>query len=266
MSTASAVRGDRMRRALAGAVAIALAGVALPAASASAAPGPTMGSTVPARPRFPAVEDLYDPGVLARHAFVDRAFTPRVAPSMSARSAGAKLRLLTEDRTTELVLVLARTADADGRTWLRVRTPGRPNGSVGWVPGDVLGTMRRVATWVQVDLRRTTLTLVRSGTVVLRVRVGVGKPGSPTPTGEFYVRNELSGRTLGAIYGPVAFGLSAHSDVLTDWPGGGVVGIHGTDRPDLLPGAVSHGCIRLRNADVLRLARLLPIGTPVTIR
>jgi lipoprotein-anchoring transpeptidase ErfK/SrfK len=54
--------------------------------------------------------------------------------------------------------------------------------------------------------------------------------------------------------------------VLTDWPGGGFVGVHGTNEPQLIPGRISHGCVRLRNEDILRLARLLPVGTPVTIR
>ena len=99
---------------------------------------------------------------------------------------------------------------------------------------------------------------------VFSAPVGVGKPESPTPGGEFYVRNRLSG--FGdPFYGPVAFGTSARSAVLTDWPAGGFVGIHGTDRPDLLPGRVSHGCIRLRNADVLALGRLMPVGTPVRV-
>jgi len=57
----------------------------------------------------------------------------------------------------------------------------------------------------------------------------------------------------------------ARSETLTDWPGGGFIGIHGTDRPDLIPGRVSHGCVRMRNHDIRRLARLMPIGTPVTI-
>jgi lipoprotein-anchoring transpeptidase ErfK/SrfK len=60
-------------------------------------------------------------------------------------------------------------------------------------------------------------------------------------------------------------GTNARSAVLTDWPGGGFIGIHGTDRPDLVPGRISHGCIRLRNGDILRLDRLMPVGTPVTI-
>ena len=68
-----------------------------------------------------------------------------------------------------------------------------------------------------------------------------------------------------SLYGPVAFGTSALSNVETDWPGGGVIGIHGTDEPQLIPGHPSHGCIRMRNGDVERLSRLLPVGTPLTI-
>jgi len=68
------------------------------------------------------------------------------------------------------------------------------------------------------------------------------------------------------FYGPVAFGTSARSYVRTEWPGGGFIGIHGTSLPHLIPGRVSNGCVRLRNEDALRLARLLSIGTPVTIR
>jgi lipoprotein-anchoring transpeptidase ErfK/SrfK len=63
----------------------------------------------------------------------------------------------------------------------------------------------------------------------------------------------------------VAFGTSARSAVLTDWPSGGFIGIHGTDYPELIPGRISHGCIRMRNSDILRLGRLMPVGTPLTV-
>jgi lipoprotein-anchoring transpeptidase ErfK/SrfK len=108
-------------------------------------------------------------------------------------------------------------------------------------------------------------TLYRNGRPVLRAPVGVGMPGWPTPAGEFYIRNKLT-RYRSAVYGPIAFGTSARSARATDWPAGGFVGIHGTNRPDLIPGHVSHGCIRMRNADILALARRMPVGTPVTIR
>jgi lipoprotein-anchoring transpeptidase ErfK/SrfK len=98
---------------------------------------------------------------------------------------------------------------------------------------------------------------------VFSARVGVGTSAAPTPTGSFFVRNRLT-RYRSSFYGPVAFGTSARS-TLTDWPAGGFVGIHGTSRPELIPGRVSHGCIRMRNDDILELARLMPVGTPLEI-
>lgn len=119
-------------------------------------------------------------------------------------------------------------------------------------------------TRLDLDLRRLRATLYAGHRVLLRAPVGVGRRDAPTPRGSFYVRNRLV-QYRSRFYGPVAFGTSARSAVLTDWPNGGFIGIHGTDRPDLVPGRVSHGCIRLRNADVLRLSRLMPVGTPLTI-
>jgi len=52
---------------------------------------------------------------------------------------------------------------------------------------------------------------------------------------------------------------------LSDWPGGGLAGIHGTDRPDLLGQAVSHGCVRVSNTVDRALARLAPLGTPIDL-
>ena len=109
-----------------------------------------------------------------------------------------------------------------------------------------------------------TATLKRDGKPVFRTRVGVGRPQWPTPHGEFYVRDKLT-RFGNPFYGPIAFGTSARSAVLTDWPGGGFVGVHGTNEPGILPGHVSHGCIRMRNSAILRLAQLMPVGTPLTV-
>jgi lipoprotein-anchoring transpeptidase ErfK/SrfK len=100
--------------------------------------------------------------------------------------------------------------------------------------------------------------------VIWRSRVGMGAPGTPTPKGRFWIRERPRGS--GGSFGPWAFGTSAYSNVLTDWPGGGVIGIHGTDQPGLIPGRPSHGCVRVPNRKVSRLAKLMPIGTPVRIR
>ncbi len=79
------------------------------------------------------------------------------------------------------------------------------------------------------------------------------------------VRNRLSGFE-DPLYGALAFGTTAKSATLTDWPGGGFIGIHGTNRPEILPGRVSHGCIRMSDRNILALDRRMPIGTPVTVR
>ena len=198
-----------------------------------------------------------------RWAFVIRRVIARSAPSRSAAPV-TRLRLLTPENTTNLVQAIEGRRTASG-VWVRVRLPILPNNSTGWVPRRTLGNWRTVRTHLLVDRRRLTLTLYRMGRPVFWARVAVGQPQSPTPAGQFYVRNMLYGFDV-PVYGPVAFGTSARSPVLTDWPGGGFIGIHGTDEPELLPGRVSHGCVRLRNADMLRLARLLPVGTPMTVR
>jgi L,D-transpeptidase catalytic domain len=176
----------------------------------------------------------------------------------------ASLDRRTPEGTSNLVLVVGRATDRRGALWVRVRLPVLPNNSTGWVRRDALGVYRVVRTRLRVELNRLTATLFDDGRVVFRAPIGVGKPQWPTPRGRFYVRIRLTGYRS-SLYGPVAFGTSARSSTLTEWPGGGFIGIHGTSRPDLLPGRVSHGCIRMRNADIVRLGRLMPVGTPVTI-
>lgn len=210
------------------------------------------------------VTRLSRPGTLSRWGFVARRVSARTAPDPNAAVVG-RLGLKTEDGTDELVLALERTRGADGRQWVRVRLPIRPVGSTGWIPMSALERLAKVRTWLRIDTRRLRATLIRSGRVVFRARIAVGRRRWPTPRGQFYIRNKLSGFPSGTIYGALAFGTSAKSEVLTDWPRGGVVGIHGTNRPGLIPGRVSHGCIRMTNRNILRLARLMPVGTPVSI-
>jgi lipoprotein-anchoring transpeptidase ErfK/SrfK len=170
----------------------------------------------------------------------------------------------TPEGTDDVVAVLGRAADRDGGRWVRVGLAVLPNGTTGWVPRRALGGYETVRTRLIVDLADQQATLLRDGRAILRAPVGVGTPAAPTPRGTFLVRDRLT-RYRSPAYGPIAFGTSARSATVTDWPAGGFVGIHGTDQPGLLPGRVSHGCIRLRNRDIRRLARVMPIGTPLTI-
>ena len=220
----------------------------------------------------PSVRPAFSPGTpralreshLSRWAVVRRAVLARSAPGPDA-PALAPVTARTPEGTENIVLVLGRATGSDGRVWIHARLPVLPTGRTGWVPRAALGGYGTVTTRLVVDLERLTATLLRAGRPVLRVPVGVGQDPWPTPRGEFYVRNRLT-RYRSPVYGPIAFGTSARSETLTDWPAGGFVGIHGTDRPDLLPGRVSHGCIRMRNEDILALDRRMPVGTPLTIR
>jgi lipoprotein-anchoring transpeptidase ErfK/SrfK len=195
---------------------------------------------------------------------VMRPVNGRLAPDRGAAVVG-RLELTTPEGTSNLVPVLGRVADRTGQLWVRVRLPVLPNNTVAWVPRSSLGGYGVVRTRLVVDRQRLEAILFRAGRVVFRAPVGVGRPSWPTPKGHFYIRNRLMD-FVSATYGPLAFGTSARSAVLTDWPAGGYIGIHGTDRPDLLPGRVSHGCIRMRNEDILRLGALMPVGTPLEVR
>lgn len=184
-------------------------------------------------------------------------------PSAKSRVVG-RLRRFTEDREFEIYLILASRVDSKGQTWMRVRIPKRPNGGTGWTKADNLGQVKLVRTKLRINRKTLRATLYKRGKVIWSSRIGVGKPGTPTPAGRFYVRERL--RNLGGkgVYGPWAFGTSAYSS-LSDWPRGGVVGIHGTNQPRLIPGRPSHGCVRVPNNKIRQLARLMPLGTPIEI-
>jgi lipoprotein-anchoring transpeptidase ErfK/SrfK len=208
-------------------------------------------------------EVMSDERTVTRWAHPNERAAARRAPAHRARQVG-RLRFYTEDRRPEVYVALRSHTDSRGQVWVKVRLPRRPNGRTGWVRRESLGPFNTVRTALRVDKRRLQAVLFRRGRKVWTARIGIGAPGSPTPSGVFYIRERLR-PPRGSFYGPWAFGTSAYSR-LTDWPGGGVVGIHGTTQPGLIPGRPSHGCIRLRNGDISRLARLMPIGTPVHVR
>jgi L,D-transpeptidase catalytic domain len=206
---------------------------------------------------------LSHPGFKSTWAYLEIGTNAYAAPSSHSRVLGY-LGLTTQDGTSELLFEQQRVL-IRGAWWVQVRLPLRPAGQIGWVPQRTLGEPQTVDTYVVVSTENTTLTLYRNGKVIFTTRVGTGKPSTPTPHGQFYIRDRLTGFGAASIYGPVAFGTSALSNVETDWPGGGVIGIHGTNEPSLIPGHPSHGCIRVPNWEIVQLARLLPIGTPLTI-
>jgi len=182
------------------------------------------------------------------------------------RSPGAKHALLllrkVDERGTPRAFLVRRMT----RKWVRVYLPTRPNGSQGWVRRRAVRTYTNGYRLV-VRLRAHKLNLWRGTKLLATYPVAVGAPHTPTPRGLFYITELLKPYDPNGAYGPYSFGLSAHSNVLQTFGGGdGRVGLHGTNEPGLIGSSISHGCIRLRNADVRRLARILPLGTPVLVR
>jgi lipoprotein-anchoring transpeptidase ErfK/SrfK len=241
----------------------ALAAVILTAAGAVASSAAAQVPVVPEGASLAGEARLSDESTLSRYAFARIATPIHRTASAFAPNVG-RLRFQTEDGFLEPYLALRTTVDARGRQWVQVRVPARPNGRTGWVVRAALARFHVVRTHLRIN--RTTLraTLFKDGRAIWRAPVGIGTPSTPTPRGRFLVRERFRISSPGGAYGPYAFGTSAYS-VLSDWPRGGVVGIHGTNAPGLIPGRPSHGCVRMRNAAILRLRRLMPVGTTVEI-
>jgi L,D-transpeptidase catalytic domain len=242
-------------------IAAAVAVVVIRAPSDSAPAEPAL--PPPPRPAFTPENVPLGERPVAYWAPVVAATIVRDRPAGSGAMAEVEPR--TPEGTTNLVLISRQAKRAAGRLWVRVRAAGSPEDVYGWVPRASLGGYTPVRTRLLVDRIRLTVTLFRDGRRAFRTDAGVGTPQTPTPAGRFYVRNKLH-RYDSPFYGPVAFGTSARSAAASDWPAGGFVGIHGTNHPELIPGRVSAGCIRLKNRAILRLAQLMDVGTPVRVR
>ena len=96
--------------------------------------------------------------------------------------------------------------------------------------------------------------------------IAVGTDDTPTPIGEYFVRVKVKAIDPNTVYGPYAWGLSSHSDVLETFNGGDAeIGIHGNNDASVLGNDVTHGCVRMDNDAITSLTNMLPLGTPVDI-
>lgn len=150
--------------------------------------------------------------------------------------------------------------------WIQVHLPVQPNGSTGWVKrADV--ALSNNPFRIEVDRASYSLRVFNQNSLWLETEVAIGTGATPTPVGDFYLLELLAPPDPSGPYGPFAFGLSGFSEVLESFGGAdtAVIGLHGTNDPQSLGTDVSHGCIRIENSIIEKLAVSVPLGTPVLI-
>jgi lipoprotein-anchoring transpeptidase ErfK/SrfK len=227
-----------------------IAVLALTLCVAAAAPAYGVDSAGPPLPAsYPAAGELVATQLVAR-----------AAPDPSARVV-RRFHQFRGDYRRQIVFATEQTLGADGRVWFHVDVPMRPNGTTAWIPAGTV-SLRPARNRIVVHRGLRTIEVLHGERRLLLAKVAVGAPGRETPLGDFYVTARF--HPDDPFLGVFALETSAYSR-LTEWPGGGVVGIHGTSKPWLLGQAVSHGCVRVSNATAKALARLAPLGTPISI-
>jgi lipoprotein-anchoring transpeptidase ErfK/SrfK len=149
--------------------------------------------------------------------------------------------------------------------WVEVELPQRPNGQSGWIPPSEV-RLTQTPYRVAVSLAAHRITVFDKTAILYQGPIATGATATPTPTGSYYLRVLLKNSNPSSVYGPFAFGLSAHSDALTTYSGSDAeIGLHGNNNISALGRSVSHGCIRMDNTAITTLSKLLPLGTPVDI-
>lgn len=226
----------------------------------------TTTSTTPTTksPTKPKAVVLSNERTFSRWAYTNQIVWIRQLPSATSKRI-IRTDWYTPDGFPELYLLLRQDYDSQGHPWIKLRIPGRPNGRVGWVPRRALGRFHLTHELIVVNREKARMFLFVRGRRVWNAPVGVGKRSTPTPTGHFWIRERFRISNPSSGYYPFAFGTTDYS-TLSDWPGGGVVGIHGPYYdPSGIPGHISHGCIRLEvNADAW-LARHTTLGVPLHV-
>ena len=208
-------------------------------------PGPPIAST------FPAAGEM-----------VVNSVGVRKAPNPHARVIRVMKAFRPDYRPQEMFAVRKATG-SDGKVWYRVSIPMRPNGTYGWIPADTVA-LKPTHSQIVVNLNSRTIDIYRFGKHKWHGKVAIGAPGRETPVGHYFVAARFV-PYHDAFLGVFAVETSAYSK-LTEWPGGGVVGIHGTSLTQLLGQAVSHGCVRVSNLTATKLRAYAPLGTPIWIK
>lgn len=216
----------------------------------------TVPGTLPPRPLAAYAVRATKP-TISVYASPDKKLTPEVLPNPWVVDPSRP------DSKVEQVFLVQQGKYVPG--WYRVLLPVRPNGSTGWVRSTDVA-VEQIVYKIRIQLAAHLITVLNGTNVIYQGPIAIGKPSTPTPTGRYYIRVLIQAPNPNTVYGPYAYGLSSHSDVLSNFNGGdGEIGIHGNDDSSVLGRSVTHGCIRIDNDAIARLAGVLPLGTPVDV-
>jgi lipoprotein-anchoring transpeptidase ErfK/SrfK len=196
----------------------------------------------------------------------------RASPDGPVQETLAADRPITRERTVLPVLasVIDNSVDANGQLWLQVRLPGRVLGQktppeTGWISAS--STLISTTAWhLVVELGARRVLVYDAGLRVRSYKAVVGKSSTPTPTGEYFVEENVK-MPPGAPGAPFALATSDRSSVLHEFEGGpGQIAIHGIENlGGTLGTAESHGCIRLASSAITWIAARIGPGVPITI-
>ena len=163
-------------------------------------------------------------------------------------------------------LLVLKDQTLQGVRWLKLRLPERPNNSFAWVTEDQV-TLSKTPTRIEIDISSRKVTMFWGGDAKWSERVIVGAPSTPTPTGQFAIYERY--RTNSELR-PWVFELTAHSETLKSFNGGpgrvAMHGRHGALAAAMWGTAASHGCIRMPDVALHKIAKQAPVGSPVRIR
>lgn len=220
-------------------------------------PPSTAAPTTPAAP-----ETTTSTTVPVPVATVARALVPQLAV-FTQPGAASPAWTLPNPRPLGGPLVLLATEQRPG--WVEALLPVRPNGTRGWVR-DTDVSLSEHHFHIHIELGAHQITAYEGLQVIDQEPIGVGTGATPTPGGTYYTIDFVKLDDPSGPYGAYAYGLSGFSDVLTSFGGGpGQLAIHGTNDPGGLGHDVSHGCIRMSNAGITKLAQMLPLGVLVQV-
>lgn len=202
---------------------------------------------------------------------VKLAWNARVLAPVYARAKpvmSAKVRMLVRPIAPythgPTVLLVLDQRVVGGVPWTKLLLPRRPNGSNGWVRSDYLRFSRQ-RNRIVVDQGRRMTYVYRDGRVIFRSRNAVGAPSTPTPVGYFAIAEKAYLPASGFL-GPIVLVTTGYSEVLNEYAGGnGRFALHGTSQPWLIGTRASHGCIRHTNTNIVRISKLVSLGTPIRI-